>query len=153
MAVVASDAKVRRARRSAMPQDDLDVLAANAAFYRAFADRDADAMDALWAQRDAVACVHPGWQALHGRDEVMASWRSILDSPDAPDISCARAAVYATGETALVICVEKLQGGMLAATNVFVRESGEWRIVHHHAGPIARGRGDDDGDEPPTLLN
>jgi len=135
-----------------MPHDDLDVLAANAAFYRAFADRDTDAMDALWAQRDAVACVHPGWQALHGRDEVMASWRSILDSPDAPEISCSQASVHATGEMAFVICVESLQGGRLAVTNVFVRESGEWRMVHHHAGPIARTR-DEGGDEPPPLLN
>jgi ketosteroid isomerase-like protein len=134
-----------------MPQDNLDVLAANAAFYRAFADRDTDAMDALWARCDAVACVHPGWQALHGRDEVMASWRSILDSPDAPEIACSRASVYAAGEMAFVVCVESLAGGTLAATNVFVRESGEWRIVHHHAGPIARSRGG--GDEPPSLLN
>jgi ketosteroid isomerase-like protein len=151
MAVLTPDAKVRP---PAMPHDDLDVLAANAAFYRAFADRDPEAMDALWARRDAVACVHPGWQALHGRDEVMASWRSILESPDAPEISCARAMVYAGAEFAFVVCVERLQGGTLAATNVFVRESGEWRIVHHHAGPIAPDRAADDGDdEPPSLLN
>jgi hypothetical protein len=133
--------------------NDLDVLAANAAFYRAFADHDADAMDTLWAQRDAVACIHPGWQALHGRDEVMASWRSILDGPDAPEISCSHAAVYANDEVAFVICVEQLQGGTLAATNVFVREAGEWRMVHHHAGPIARSAAEDDGDDPPTMLN
>ena len=140
-----------------MRQDDHDVLAANAAFYRAFQDRDLAAMDALWSQGDQVACIHPGWQALHGRDEVMASWRSILDSPDAPEIACSRASVVAAGEMAFVICVESLQGGTLAATNVFVRESGEWRIVHHQAGPIAHGREDEDGDdgddEPPTLLN
>ena len=60
-----------------MPQDNLDVLAVNAAFYRAFATCDSDAMDGLWAEREAVACVHPGWQALHGRDAVMASWRVV----------------------------------------------------------------------------
>jgi ketosteroid isomerase-like protein len=149
MADVAPGAKLRP---TIMPRDDLDVLAANAAFYRAFADRDSDAMDALWARRDEVACVHPGWQALHGRDRVMESWRSILDSPDAPEISFSRPAVVAAGEMAFVICVESLQGGSLAATNVFVRESGEWRMVHHHAGPIARTR-DEDGGEPPPLLN
>lgn len=133
-----------------MVRDDLDVLAANAAFYRAFAERDSDAMDALWARRDEVACVHPGWQALHGRDDVMASWRSILDSPDAPEIAFSRASVVAAGEMAFVVCVESLQGGRLVATNVFVRESGEWRMVHHHAGPIARTR-ETDGDEPPLL--
>jgi ketosteroid isomerase-like protein len=148
MADVAAGVKLRGI---AMPQDDLDVLAANAAFYRAFAERDPDAMDALWARSDAVACVHPGWQALHGRDEVMASWRSILDSPDAPEISYSRATAMAAGEMAFVVCVESLPGGTLAATNVFVRESGEWRMVHHHAGPIAPSR--EGGGEPPPLLN
>jgi ketosteroid isomerase-like protein len=136
-----------------MPNDDLDVLAANAAFYRAFAARDADAMDALWARRQDVACVHPGWQALHGRDEVMASWQAILGSPDAPEISCSRERVVVADGMAFVVCVETLQGGRLAATNVFVREGGEWRIVHHHAGPIARTRDTGDDEKPPPLLN
>ena len=40
------------------------VLFANEAFYRAFADRDMDAMAALWAADGPVACIHPGWPAL-----------------------------------------------------------------------------------------
>ena len=35
-------------------------------------------------------------------------------------------------------------------TNVFVREASGWRMVHHHAGPIASGI---DDDSPPELLN
>jgi hypothetical protein len=137
-----------------MPHEDLDVLAANAAFYRAFAERDLDAMEALWARSARVACTHPGWRALHGRDAVMESWRSILDNPDAPEIACSRESVIPGDGMAVVLCVESLRGGSLAATNVFVRESGEWRLVHHHAGPIAPGRdtgGSDD--EPPPFLN
>jgi ketosteroid isomerase-like protein len=150
--------KVARPEQLAMLQHDPDVLAVNAAFYRAFADRDVEAMDALWAHDARVACIHPGWRTLHGRDAVMDSWRSILDSPDAPEIAVSGASAYATGDMAFVICIESLEGGRLAATNVFVRESGEWRIVHHQAGPIARGRdegdGDDgDGEEPPPFLN
>jgi hypothetical protein len=30
------------------------------------------------------------------------------------------------------------QPAHLAATNVFVLEDGQWRMVHHHAGPLAR---------------
>lgn len=137
-----------------MPHEDLDVLAANAAFYRAFAERDLDAMEALWAHSARVACIHPGWRTLHGRDAVMASWRAILDGPDAPEISCSHESVIPGDGMAVVLCVESLRGGSLAATNVFVREGDRWRIVHHHAGPIAPGRntgGDDD--EPPPLLN
>jgi len=32
------------------------------------------------------------------------------------------------------VCYEVLEGGFLAATNVFVREDGAWRMVHHQAG-------------------
>ncbi|MBM4243505.1 MAG: nuclear transport factor 2 family protein [Deltaproteobacteria bacterium] len=136
-----------------MLHEDPDVLTANAAFYRAFADRDLDAMDALWARSARVACIHPGWRALHGRDAVMESWRSILGSSDAPDIVCSGESVIPGETVAVVLCVESLRGGSLAATNVFVREGGEWRIVHHHAGPIAPG-GDTGGDaEPPRFLN
>jgi ketosteroid isomerase-like protein len=43
------------------------------------------------------------------------------------------------GELAIVICYEGNgeQPAHLAATNVFVLEDDEWRIVHHHAGPLA----------------
>ena len=46
--------------------DEEAVLAANEAFYRAFAARDFAAMDALWAAEAPVACIHPGWDALVG---------------------------------------------------------------------------------------
>jgi hypothetical protein len=54
------------------------VLAANLEFYRAFTTRDAEAMDALWARRAPVACVHPGWPPLTDRDAVVESWRQQL---------------------------------------------------------------------------
>ncbi|HEY6335991.1 MAG TPA: nuclear transport factor 2 family protein, partial [Alphaproteobacteria bacterium] len=64
------------------------VLAVNEAFYRAFADRDLTAMDKVWARVVEVACVHPGWAPLYGRDAVMESWAGILSNPSAPDIRC-----------------------------------------------------------------
>ena len=134
-----------------MSGDEEDVLAANAAFYRAFAARDTSAMDALWARDSAVACVHPGWRPLFGRDEVMASWLSILGNPSAPAIAFRDATAHLGGDLAFVLCTESLPGGELIATNVFARERGAWRMVHHHAGPIAPGA--DDDEEPPELLN
>ena len=114
------------------------VLAANLEFYRAFAVRDADAMDALWAQRAAVACLHPGWTALTDREAIISSWSGILSNPDAPRIACFDERVMLYGDTALVLCEEELDGGTLAASNLFVREDGAWRIAHHHAGQIVR---------------
>src|SRR5690606_19667007 len=79
---------------------DAEVLAANERFYDAFAGRDADAMDALWAERSAVACLHPGWPPIRGRDEVLASFRSIFDNDDSPPIRCESPTVTLHGDVA-----------------------------------------------------
>jgi len=116
------------------------VLAANAAFYAALAAGDYAAMDRLWADAAPVACIHPGWPILVGREAVMDSWRRILATP--PGIACADAACHAipgpdpgTG-TAYVTCMERIGPALLAATNLFVREQGQWRIAHHQAGHV-----------------
>jgi hypothetical protein len=114
------------------------VLAANLEFYRAFGARDLAAMDTLWARRAPVACLHPGWTALAERAAIMGSWAAILSNPDAPRIACFDERVLLYGDAALVLCEEVLAGGTLAASNLFVREEGLWRIAHHHAGQIVR---------------
>jgi hypothetical protein len=35
-----------------------------------------------------------------------------------------------------VVCEEELDGGTLIASNLFVREDGSWRLVHHQAGQL-----------------
>lgn len=117
---------------------EAEVLAVNEAFYRAFAERDLGALDALWARRAAIACVHPGWEPLRGRGEVMASWRAILGGTSVPKIACSSATASVLGDTALVLCMEAIEGEELIATNVFTREDDAWKLVHHHAGPVAR---------------
>ena len=120
-----------------MPSTEILVLAANQAFYETFVRADAGTMDALWARRAPVACIHPGWGALEGREEVMQSWRAILDNGP-PPIRCSSATAHVMGETAYVICRETIDDAELVATNVFVLEDGEWRIAHHQAGPVHR---------------
>jgi ketosteroid isomerase-like protein len=120
-----------------MPTPENDVLEANEAFYDAFAKRDVAAMEAMWSQRSDIACVHPGWDALVGRREVLQSWRAILASPEAPEVECAGAVAHVLGDVAYVVCNEVLPSAELCATNVFVRENGGWKLVHHHAGPVA----------------
>lgn len=112
-----------------------DVLLANDAFYRAFAARDVKAMDAVWARHAPVACIHPGWGALVGRQAVMESWSRILGGPGAPKIACRDARSFVAGDLAWVICFEVIDDGYLIATNLFVREGDAWRMVHHQAGP------------------
>ncbi len=114
-----------------------DVLAANAAVYQAFADRDVKAMAELWAREAPVACIHPAWTALTGRADVLKSWEGILTNPDAPTIEVREAVVQRHGDVAIVLCRELVQGNPMEATNVFVREDGAWRMTHHHASAIA----------------
>ncbi|HEY7726632.1 MAG TPA: nuclear transport factor 2 family protein [Anaeromyxobacteraceae bacterium] len=119
-----------------MSRDEIEVLDVNDAFYAAFAARDLAALEALWARETPVACVHPGWNALRGREAVMASWRAILGG-DPPDLRCSAATAHVAGGVAYVVCQERLpRGPALVATNLFVREGGRWQICHHHAGPL-----------------
>ena len=139
-----------------MSPDEVAVLAANGAFYEAFARGDVEAMDNLWARAAPIACVHPGWDALRGRLKVMASWRAILSANERTPIRCSGATAHVLGEAAYVLCYETIEGTRLIATNTFVREQKAWRLVHHQAAPVARGVGeeedneDDDEPEVPT---
>jgi ketosteroid isomerase-like protein len=117
------------------------VLSANLELYRAFNDRSLKAMDALWARNAPVLCVHPGWTALAGREQVLQSWRAILVNPDAPHVMCHDDRAFLYGDVAIVQCEEELDTGHLVATNTFIREAGAWKLVHHQASPIiARSR-------------
>ena len=118
--------------------DEEEVLALNARFYQAFNDKDAEAMDALWARTLPVACIHPGWSALRDRARVVASWRGILGNAGAPRIRFSEPSVHLLGEVAFVICYEHVGGGRLLATNIFAREDGAFRMVHHQAGPASQ---------------
>ena len=117
------------------------ILFANDAFYTAFATGDLAAMDAVWARRAPVCCIHPGWSALNDRDSIMESWRGILGASQAGGrrqtaaIRCVRPEVFVLETAAWVTCYEVLPNGILIATNIFVSEDGAWRMVHHHAGP------------------
>jgi ketosteroid isomerase-like protein len=110
------------------------VLSANTAFYRAFAERDIERMDSLWAKDKPVAVIHPGWIGLEGRDAVMSSWKGILANPASPDIRIKNARAHVYGDVAFVICYEVVNESVLIATNIFVLQDDHWKIVHHQAG-------------------
>jgi ketosteroid isomerase-like protein len=132
----------RRPPRLPPPMAEFDdderdaVLAANRAFYRAFSERDLEAMELVWAPSGAMVCLHPGHPPLHGRPDVMESWRAILDNPQSPKVRCIDEWVVGRAGLAIVVCREVLAEGQLMATNTFVRLSQRWYMVGHHAGPV-----------------
>ena len=127
------------------------LLFANEAFYRAFADGDADAMAALWAERLPLACLHPGREALVGREAVLASWRAILEAP--PEIAFRAPRAFDYGASGFVLCWEIVGDSHLIATNVFAQEDGHWRMVHHQAGPTRDTPPPPEADETPPTIN
>ncbi len=131
-----------------------EVLRANEAFYDAFASGDIEGMDELWARALPVACVHPGWEPLHGREEVMASWRAILLGGNVPPIRCEEPRAFLVGDAGYVTCIERIRGEPLVATNIYALEDGVWQLVHHHASAIAdEARGIDETPPPQDRLN
>ena len=122
---------------SEFDDDERDaVLAANRAFYRAFNDRDYEAMENIWAPTGAMVCLHPGQPPLHERADILDSWRGILRHPEAPRVRCAGEWVIGRGGLAIVVCRETLANGQLMATNTFVRSGTGWQMVGHHSGPV-----------------
>ena len=116
-------------------QEHAEIVFANDAFYHAFQMKDLEAMDGIWARRVPVACIHPGWPSLSGRDQVMQSWSAIFANPEAQTVTCRGAKARRYGEAAFVTCYEVIGDSLLAATNFLVREDGAWKLVHHQAGP------------------
>lgn len=116
-------------------QEHADVLFANDTFYLAFQTRDVEAMEDLWARDVAVACTHPGWPTLSGREQVMQSWAAILGNPDSQEVACRGAQARRYGEVAFVTCYEVVGDSLLAATNIFLHGAAGWKLVHHQAGP------------------
>ncbi len=118
--------------------DEHAIIAANAAFYAAFASGDFAALAALWAEGEGISCIHPGWPVIIGRTAVIGSWRDILSNSARPRIVCADPHAVVEGDHGRVLCIEVVDGAALAAANHFTRVGGAWKMVHHQSSPIAQ---------------
>ncbi|HSR63193.1 MAG TPA: nuclear transport factor 2 family protein [Gammaproteobacteria bacterium] len=121
-----------------MDDQEKAVISANRNFYAAFNNADMTEMKKIWSSAFDISVIHPGWSPLHGWQDVMASWESILDGNDVTGISAAGERVYCIRNMAYVICTEMLQQNELTATNIFIREEDGWKMVHHQAGVLAQ---------------
>ena len=120
-----------------MTEDDA-LRAANVAYYRAFARRDAEAMARLWAQ-EGVSCVHPGWPPIFGREAVLASYREIFKNPFQEEIGPSAETLIRAGNDGRIVCLERVGEALLVATNWFRRVDSDWRLLHHQASPLSAG--------------
>lgn len=128
-----------------MSADEAEVRHANLGLYRAFEALDLGRMAAAWSEVEPVSCLHPGWAIAEGRAEVMRSWRTIFENTEHISFEVRDERVEVRGELAWVVCTEVIRApggdgeaveGALRATNVFRKEGGVWKVVHHHASPF-----------------
>tara|TARA_R110002110_G_scaffold3104_11_gene15936 strand:- start:3030 stop:3449 length:420 start_codon:yes stop_codon:yes gene_type:complete len=119
---------------SSPARDRAALLFGNETFYRAFADRDITLMNAIWAEREPVTCLHPGWPPVEGCEAVLQSWRAILSGAASPQIECLNVRAGIHGDTGIVICYERIGQDFLLATNIFIRSGNGWLMVHHQSG-------------------
>lgn len=116
----------------------------NEDFYRALSTRDIELMGKVWVQDSRAKCVHPGWTALNGWDAIRQSWESVFDPSDQLDIEVSNLAVEVNGDSAWVMCIQKLTYvnrypagvNMSLSTNIFIRSENGWKMVVHHASPL-----------------
>ena len=120
------------------------VTRTNEAFYEAFQTLDIAQMDKVWAQKEYVTCIHPGWTLRSGWPEVRDSWVLIFNNTFSMEFELTDLQVQVAGDLGWVVCMEHIvnrqgeaeQRSRILATNLYERLDGEWRIIHHHGSPV-----------------
>jgi ketosteroid isomerase-like protein len=124
-----------------VPDLDDELVAANAAFYAAFEQRDLDAMSEVWLHEDHVVCTHPGWASLHGWAAVAASWFALFQGDGSMQFILTKVTATVRGDLGWVTVDENLISGAqaqtVAAVNLFERHDGRWKLVLHVGSGIA----------------
>ena len=124
-------------------QEHPEILEANRAFYAALEKRSFPEMESCWSHAEDVSCIHPGWHRLDGWPDVARSWQAIFSNSRAWKVAEEEVSVVASAGLAVVTCIERLESvgaqgdpARMQATNVFRREDGAWKLIHHHASPM-----------------
>lgn len=123
--------------------EEYAVREVSAAFYRALSTLDLGTMEEVWSHDGNVTCVHPGWELLCGWAEVRESWRRIFAAESPMRVEITDVQVQLLGVVAWVVCLEHITTAVgsrflrsaAQATNIFLLQEGQWRMVHHHASP------------------
>jgi len=117
---------------------------AEQAFYEAFQRADLDAMMAVWAEDEDVYCVHPGGSRLTGIERIRESFRQIFANGatmrfQLRGLQQVRGGLIAVHSVYEVITLvgERRAANAVVATNVYTNVGGGWRMLAHHASPVA----------------
>ncbi|MGH8283181.1 MAG: YybH family protein [Gammaproteobacteria bacterium] len=114
------------------------------AFYTAIANASLDAMMAVWLESESVICVHPVGPKLTGHSAVRTGWLEMFRGVSGLHFRLAE--VSRTQDALLAIHVlhehisvpgENAERPPMIATNVYQLTQDGWRMILHHASPVA----------------
>ena len=118
-------------------------LEAEAAFYAAFEHSDVSAMMNVWADDNAIVCIHPMGPRLEGLAAVRESWTQILSgSGEQLNFDITHMIRKESDAIATHLVVENITFGagrtersIVFATNVYRDTASGWRMICHHGSP------------------
>lgn len=101
---------------------------------------DADSLSAIWSHGAAVTTMHPIGGRQVGWNDVQSTWKQVAQLVSDGQVDLKDQRIHVAGDAAYETGVEqgqfKLVGQRVAVehrvTNIYRREAGEWKIVHHH---------------------
>ena|SRR5689334_15280165 len=126
-----------------MPAED-EVRAAADRFYAALnrvVDGDAGLMADVWSQSADATTMHPIGGRQTGWDQVGDSWRQVAGIASGGKVTLADRLIRVVGDAAYELGTEHADATFAGqhvrwaarVTNIYRREGGAWRIVHHHS--------------------
>ncbi len=123
---------------------ETDVRQASDRFYQALQGvlaGDPSGMEGIWSHSDDVSTFHPIGGAEVGWERVWGSWVGASRAIGNGGVEVTDLRVVVMGDTAFTTGVEHAHGTIgttqgrfdARCTNIYRKESGSWKIVHHHS--------------------
>ena len=120
-----------------------EVRGASAKFYAGLnrmTEGDSGQLADIWSHSETVTTMHPIGGAQVGWSEVKESFDQVAGLASSGHVELAGQTIQSGGELAYELGIErgqfKLAGETITieqrVTNIYRREGGEWKIVHHH---------------------
>jgi ketosteroid isomerase-like protein len=121
-----------------------EVCAAAERFYAALngvLNGDPGPMANVWSQGADVTTMHPIGGRQVGWDQVWGSWQQVAGIASGGSVALRDRLVRMVGDAAYELGTEHVDATLagnqvrreVRVTNIYRREAGTWRIVHHHA--------------------
>ncbi|MEJ2557945.1 MAG: nuclear transport factor 2 family protein [Anaerolineae bacterium] len=121
-----------------------EVRKASEQFYAALnrmANGDAGSLADIWSHSATVTTMHPIGGREVGWDEVKGPWQQVAQLASGGQVKLSGQLIQVSGDMAYEVGTEQgqftLAGEQVSikqrVTNIYRREAGGWKIVHHHA--------------------